>query len=111
MEGDPQIRVIVNDGVVPLDNLEGCPENPHGMWSIQAFVDVQRENIRSTDWDFVCDADWSVPDGWKLSLAILLFRFIALALVHLVLQSQLLSIVVLMNGQSHSSVLAGLPSL
>jgi hypothetical protein len=22
--------VIVNGGVVPLDNLEGCPENPHG---------------------------------------------------------------------------------
>ena len=64
-EDDPQIRVIVNDGVVPLDNLEGCPENPHGMCSIHAFVDAQRENIRSTDWDFVCNADWSIPDGWE----------------------------------------------
>jgi hypothetical protein len=35
------------------------------MCSIHAFVDAQRENIRSTDWDFVCNANWSIPDGWE----------------------------------------------
>ncbi|OAX39485.1 phosphoglycerate mutase-like protein [Rhizopogon vinicolor AM-OR11-026] len=67
-EHDPQIRVIVNDGVVPLDNLKGCPENPHGMCSIHTFVDAQKENIRSTDWDFVCNADWIIPDGWETTM-------------------------------------------
>jgi hypothetical protein len=63
-EHDPQIRVIVNDGVAPLSNLKGCGDHPDGMCSIHAFVDAQRENIRSTDWDFVCNADWIIPDGW-----------------------------------------------
>ncbi|KIJ59176.1 hypothetical protein HYDPIDRAFT_101150, partial [Hydnomerulius pinastri MD-312] len=64
-EPDPQIRVIVNDGVVPLDILEGCSENFHGMCSVGAFVDAQKQSIRTTDWAFVCDSDWEVPDGWN----------------------------------------------
>ncbi|KAG1792165.1 phosphoglycerate mutase-like protein [Suillus plorans] len=64
-EPDPQIRVIVNDGVVPLANLNGCQDHPDGMCSIHAFVDAQKENIRSTDWNFVCNANWTIPDGWE----------------------------------------------
>ncbi|KAG1849295.1 phosphoglycerate mutase-like protein [Suillus subalutaceus] len=64
-EHDPQIRVIVNDGVTPLANLKGCRDHPDGMCSIHAFIDAQKENIRSTDWDFVCNADWTIPDGWE----------------------------------------------
>ncbi|KAH7889210.1 histidine phosphatase superfamily [Phlebopus sp. FC_14] len=63
-EPRPQIRVIVNDGVVPLDVLKGCPENPHGMCPVDAFVEAQRENIRTTDWAWVCYGDWEVPEGW-----------------------------------------------
>jgi hypothetical protein len=57
--------VIVNDGVAPLTNLKGCRDHPDGMCSIHAFVDAQKENIRGTDWDFVCNADWMIPDGWE----------------------------------------------
>ncbi|KAG2091004.1 phosphoglycerate mutase-like protein [Suillus discolor] len=64
-EPDPQIRVIVNDGVVPLANLDGCQHHPDGMCSIHAFVDAQKENIRSTDWNFVCNTNLTFPDGWK----------------------------------------------
>ncbi|KAL4077052.1 histidine phosphatase superfamily [Scleroderma yunnanense] len=61
----PQIRVIVNDGVVPLNVLEGCPVNQHGMCSVDAFVEAQKENIRTTDWNLVCNEEWEVPDGWN----------------------------------------------
>ncbi|KAG1741993.1 phosphoglycerate mutase-like protein [Suillus lakei] len=64
-EHDPQIRVIVNDGVASLTNLKGCRDHPDGMCSIHAFVDAQKENIQSTDWDFVCNANWTTPDGWE----------------------------------------------
>ncbi|KAG1823266.1 phosphoglycerate mutase-like protein [Suillus variegatus] len=64
-EPGPQIRVIVNDGVVPLANLDGCQDHPDGMCSIHAFVDAQKENIRSTDWNFVCNTNLTFPDGWK----------------------------------------------
>ncbi|KAG1818118.1 phosphoglycerate mutase-like protein [Suillus subaureus] len=67
-EHDPQIRVIINDGVAPLANLKGCQDHPDGMCSVHAFVDAQKENIRSTDWDFVCNADWTIPDGWKTTM-------------------------------------------
>ncbi|KAG1871757.1 histidine phosphatase superfamily [Suillus subalutaceus] len=29
------------------------------------FVDAQKENIRNTDWDFACNADLTIPDGWE----------------------------------------------
>ncbi|KAG1727933.1 histidine phosphatase superfamily [Suillus paluster] len=57
-EQDPQIRVIVNDGV-DVENIQmGCALSMH-------FVDAQKENIQSTDWDFVCNTDWTIPDGWE----------------------------------------------
>ncbi|KAG6331252.1 hypothetical protein ID866_7837 [Astraeus odoratus] len=64
-EHGPQIRVIVNDGVVPLDVLKGCPVNQHGMCSVDAFVEAQKENIRSTDWNLACNEEWEVPEGWN----------------------------------------------
>ncbi|KAF9220158.1 phosphoglycerate mutase-like protein [Gyrodon lividus] len=67
-EPGTQIRVIVNDGVVPLHVLRGCPENTHGMCSVDAFVDAQKDNIRNTDWAFACGGDWEVPDGWNTTV-------------------------------------------
>lgn len=64
-EPGPQIRVIVNDGVVPLNVLEGCPDNQHGMCPVDAFVQAQKENIRETDWNLVCNVEWEIPDGWN----------------------------------------------
>ncbi|KAI6005603.1 histidine phosphatase superfamily [Pisolithus albus] len=64
-EPGPQIRVIVNDGVVPLNVLKGCSDNQHGMCPVDVFVEAQKEHIRTTDWNLVCNEDWKVPEGWN----------------------------------------------
>ncbi|KAJ7368842.1 phosphoglycerate mutase-like protein [Mycena albidolilacea] len=61
----PQIRVIVNDGVVPLTGLAGCGAQKDGMCSAEAFVEAQRENIGKTDWEWACHGDWDVPEEWE----------------------------------------------
>ncbi|EIW65115.1 phosphoglycerate mutase-like protein [Trametes versicolor FP-101664 SS1] len=60
---DPQIRVIINDGVVPLTGIRGCPEDADGKCPVPAFVDAQREIIGKTDWEWACHGEWSVPPG------------------------------------------------
>ncbi|GJE91986.1 phosphoglycerate mutase-like protein [Phanerochaete sordida] len=62
-----QIRVIVNDGVVPLTSVRGCPEDEDGLCPVETFVDAMRELIQTTDWQWGCWGDWSVPggDGWN----------------------------------------------
>ncbi|KAJ7368930.1 phosphoglycerate mutase-like protein [Mycena albidolilacea] len=61
----PQIRVIVNDGIVPLTGLAGCGAQKDGMCSVEAFVEAQRENIGKTDWEWACHGDWDVPEEWE----------------------------------------------
>ncbi|QRV84599.1 histidine phosphatase family containing protein [Ceratobasidium sp. AG-Ba] len=39
----PQIRIIVNDGVVPLASVKGCPQDKDGMCSVDTFVAAQKE--------------------------------------------------------------------
>ncbi|KAI0327286.1 phosphoglycerate mutase-like protein [Cubamyces sp. BRFM 1775] len=60
---DPQIRVIINDGVAPLTGIRGCPEDKDGKCPVPAFVDAQREIISKTDWNWACHGDWHVPPG------------------------------------------------
>lgn len=62
LEGD-QIRVILNDGVVPLTGISGCPEQKDGMCPVDTFVAGQREIIGETDWEYECHGDWTVPPG------------------------------------------------
>ncbi|KAF8894811.1 histidine phosphatase superfamily [Infundibulicybe gibba] len=59
----PQIRIIINDGVVPLTGIRGCPEQRDGMCPVDTFVAAQREIIRQTDWTHDCEGDWTVPPG------------------------------------------------
>jgi hypothetical protein len=59
----PQIRIIVNDAVVPLTGINSCPVEKDGMCAIDAFVQGQREIIAHTDWLYVCHGDWKVPEG------------------------------------------------
>ncbi|KAJ8699287.1 hypothetical protein PTI98_002418 [Pleurotus ostreatus] len=59
----PQIRIIVNDGVVPLTGIKGCPEQRDGMCPVEAFITAQKEIIRQTDWNYDCHGDWTVPVG------------------------------------------------
>ncbi|KDQ12410.1 hypothetical protein BOTBODRAFT_34385 [Botryobasidium botryosum FD-172 SS1] len=60
---EPQIRIIINDGVTPLSGIAGCPKNEHGMCPVPTFVAAQRKTIRETDWDWACHGDWTVPPG------------------------------------------------
>ncbi|TFK45691.1 phosphoglycerate mutase-like protein [Heliocybe sulcata] len=60
---DPQIRVIINDGVVPLTGIRGCPSQKDGMCPVDVFVDAQREIIKETEWEWGCYGEWEVPAG------------------------------------------------
>ncbi|CAK5262002.1 unnamed protein product [Mycena citricolor] len=60
-----QIRVIVNDGVVPLTGIEGCPEQKDGMCPVDAFVAAQKKIISETDWVYNCHVDWDIAEGWE----------------------------------------------
>lgn len=59
----PQIRIIINDGVVPLTGIQGCPKQKHGMCPVDKFVEAQKEIIKQTDWTYDCHGDWDVPAG------------------------------------------------
>ncbi|THG96255.1 hypothetical protein EW026_g5547 [Hermanssonia centrifuga] len=60
---EPQIRIIVNDGVVPLTSINGCPKQKDGLCPVSTFVEAMREMIQNTDWVWGCHGDWEVPEG------------------------------------------------
>ncbi|KAK2460651.1 hypothetical protein APHAL10511_007121 [Amanita phalloides] len=60
---DPQIRIIINDGVVPLTGVGNCPKQRDGMCPIDLFVAAQKQIIAQTDWIHDCHGDWTVPEG------------------------------------------------
>ncbi|KAF7296481.1 AB hydrolase-1 domain-containing protein [Mycena chlorophos] len=62
---DPQIRVVVNDGPVPLTGIEGCPTQKDGMCPVDTFVKAQKKIIGETDWAYDCHGDWTIPEGWE----------------------------------------------
>ncbi|KAJ7894516.1 phosphoglycerate mutase-like protein [Mycena olivaceomarginata] len=61
----PQIRIIVNDGVVPLTGIAGCAAQKDGMCAVDAFVAAQKKIIGATDWAYDCYGNWTIPDGWE----------------------------------------------
>ncbi|KAG8710111.1 hypothetical protein FRC08_017607 [Ceratobasidium sp. 394] len=64
---ESQIRIIINDGVVPLTTVKGCPEDKHGRCPLDTFVAAQKETIGSASWDWACYGKWEVQDGWETS--------------------------------------------
>jgi len=62
-KSDQQIRIILNDGVVPLHGLGNCPEDDDGMCSVGTFVEAESQIIKETDWSWICLGDWEVPSG------------------------------------------------
>ncbi|KAJ3489520.1 hypothetical protein NLI96_g2067 [Meripilus lineatus] len=60
---DPQIRIIINDGVSPLTSIRGCPEQKDGMCPLATFIEAQKEMIKTTDWEWGCHGKWEVPPG------------------------------------------------
>lgn len=67
---EPQIRVIINDGVVPLTGLRGCPKQKDGMCPVSTFVEAQKATIAETDWEWACHGDWTLPAGtaWNTTI-------------------------------------------
>ncbi|KAF8214171.1 phosphoglycerate mutase-like protein [Mycena galopus ATCC 62051] len=61
----PQIRIIVNDGVVPLTGVEGCEAQKDGMCAVDTFVAAQKKIIGATDWEWACHGEWDIPEGWE----------------------------------------------
>ncbi|KAL5639856.1 hypothetical protein ACGC1H_006434 [Rhizoctonia solani] len=62
---EPQIRLIINDGVTPLTTIRGCPEDKDGMCPLNTFVDAQKETIRTASFDWACNGDWEIEEGWS----------------------------------------------
>ncbi|KAF9559236.1 phytase [Agrocybe pediades] len=60
---EPQIRVIVNDGVAPLTGIKGCHHQKDGMCPLPTFIAAQKQTIAETDWAYDCCGNWTVPEG------------------------------------------------
>ncbi|KAG6866431.1 hypothetical protein C0993_007537, partial [Termitomyces sp. T159_Od127] len=67
---DPQIRIIINDGVTPLTGIKGCPKQTDGMCPVDTFVKAQKELLLETDWEYDCFGNWTVPNGdaWNTTI-------------------------------------------
>ncbi|KIM23174.1 hypothetical protein M408DRAFT_332472 [Serendipita vermifera MAFF 305830] len=58
-----QIRVILNDAVVSLTGISGCPEQKDGLCPVDKFVEAQQKLVEGSDWDWTCHGNWTVPEG------------------------------------------------
>ncbi|KAG9319001.1 phosphoglycerate mutase-like protein [Chiua virens] len=57
------IRIVVNDGLVPLTGIDGCPESPSGLCPLETFIAAQRTTIEDVNWAWGCHGNWEVPEG------------------------------------------------
>lgn len=64
MQSDPShIRIVVNDGPVPLTGIQGCPLSSSGLCPLSTFIEAQKATIREVDWEWGCSGNWEVPEG------------------------------------------------
>ncbi|KAI5475288.1 phytase [Pseudohyphozyma bogoriensis] len=56
------VRWILNDGVVPLDGVEGCGSSSDGLCDLATFVDSIRRRTSSIDWAYDCLAPYDYGD-------------------------------------------------
>ncbi|ORY55956.1 histidine phosphatase superfamily [Leucosporidium creatinivorum] len=49
-----RVRWILNDGVVPLDNIKGCGKSSEGWCPLDAFVSAMIERTSSIRWEYDC---------------------------------------------------------
>lgn len=57
------IRIVVNDGPVPLTGVRGCSPSPSGLCPLATFIEAQKATIQEVDWEWGCHGDWEVPEG------------------------------------------------
>lgn len=53
-QGEKKVRIILNDGVVPLTGIRGCGEDEDGLCPFDAFVDSVKELIGEVDFAKEC---------------------------------------------------------
>ncbi|KAJ1301150.1 hypothetical protein OPQ81_003562 [Rhizoctonia solani] len=73
---EPQIRLIINDGVTPLTTIRGCPEDKDGMCPLDTFVEAQKETIRTSSFDWACYGNWELDEGWSTTRVVLIYPYI-----------------------------------
>ncbi|KAH0831037.1 phosphoglycerate mutase-like protein [Lanmaoa asiatica] len=57
------IRIVVNDGPVPLTGVRGCAPSPSGLCPLTTFIEAQKATIQEVDWEWGCFGGWEVPEG------------------------------------------------
>lgn len=48
------VRWILNDGLLPLDHINGCATNEDGLCSLEAYTTWLRNDLQSIDWEQDC---------------------------------------------------------
>lgn len=56
------IRWLLNDGVLPLDGVQGCPQNRDGLCALSTWVDGMKDRISSIDFRYDCFAEYEASD-------------------------------------------------
>lgn len=51
---DRYVRWILNDGLLPLDHIDGCATNEDGLCSLEAYTTWLRNDLQSIDWEQDC---------------------------------------------------------
>ncbi|GAA5874941.1 hypothetical protein JCM16303_004952 [Sporobolomyces ruberrimus] len=57
------VRWILNDGVVPISNMEGCEVNDDGLCHLETYLPSLQKWIQSVDYDYECYGDWNLSTG------------------------------------------------
>lgn len=53
-DDERRVRWVLNDGVVPVDHIEGCGKAEGGWCKLDAFVDATRRGLEGMDWAYDC---------------------------------------------------------
>ncbi|KAG0702010.1 histidine phosphatase superfamily [Suillus ampliporus] len=56
------IRLILNDGVVPLTGIHGCTENADGLCALPSFISGMHERIGEINFAYDCFANYTMPN-------------------------------------------------
>ena len=57
-----QIRWLLNDAVVPLTGIIGCPENENGLCPLSTFISAMQRRLSEVDFALDCLGNYMVPD-------------------------------------------------
>lgn len=71
---DPYIRWILNEGVVPLSGVSGCPDlfsfsgsedefvpESFGLCPLETFMQAMNQRLSEVDFDFGCNGNYTIP--------------------------------------------------